>query len=257
MKTKSTQWLMTAIALSTLTVFPVLKVAAQANDNDRRTISVNGEALVYATPDKIMISLGIEKRDIVLAKAKAEANAALAGTLTAITGVGVKKKDIQTDAISIHPDWGHDGTFRYFIVRTTLAVTIVDPWVVNPLIEAALEAGTTHIQDVNFQTTELRKYRDIARDIAIKAAKEKAEKLAGALGGKVGKVIKIDEASQRYSPWYCYSSWSGYGWSGRDYGMSQNAMVDMSNAGGEGDDQTMLLGKIGIRANVSVTFEIE
>jgi uncharacterized protein YggE len=57
------------------------------------------------------------------------------------------------------------------------------------------------------------------------------------------------------SPWWYNSSWAGWG-SGRNHGMSQNVIQDVPGGSGE-ISETIALGKISIRANVSVTFELE
>jgi uncharacterized protein YggE len=44
---------------------------------------------------------------------------------------------------------------------------------------AAVDAGATHIHGVDFETTELRKYRDQARSLAVKAATEKGPGYGG------------------------------------------------------------------------------
>ena len=59
------------------------------------------------------------------------------------------------------------------------------------LLSDALEAGVTHVQGIEFRTTELRKHRDRARSLALKAAQEKAELLADGAGRKIGKAISI------------------------------------------------------------------
>ena len=228
--------------------------------NDRPKISVTGEALVYATPDKILVSLGIEKRDKLLAEAKTEADEALANTLAALKNIGIKKNDIQMDNMSIHPEWeyirGETTIIRHFTVRTTIIITLTDTSKIDQCVEKALEAGATHVHKVDFQTTELKKHRETARDMAIKAAKEKAEKLVKPLGVKVGKPLQITEIPQYSSSWY-YSSWSGYGWgnTSRDYGMSQNIAMSLNNNGN--DDNASTIGKIGVRASISVVFELE
>ena len=235
--------LLAAIASSVLVVLPVLDAAAQFtfdNEDGRRTIFVYGEALVYATPDQVTISLGVEKRDEDLAKAKGEADAALAATLAAIRGAGIADNDIQADAVSIRPAY-YSGEFRHYIVSTKLLVTTSDASAVEPLIEAVLGAGATHIYGVDHQTTELRKYRDTARDMAVKAAKEKADRLAAALGEKVGGAVRITEQSDSNSLLY----------------YSDNARMDMRDGNSSDDAQKTLLGKISVRARVSVTFGLK
>ena len=76
--------------------------------------------------------------------------------------------------------------------------------------------------------------------------------MAAALGCGVGQPLAVNE-SYGGGSWY-FSSWTGgYGRSG---GMSQNVIQDTRGAGGE-DPQSMALGKISIRAGVSVTFELK
>jgi uncharacterized protein YggE len=117
-----------------------------------------------------------------------------------------------------------------------------------------LLAGINYIHGVDFQTTEFKKYREQARELALKAAREKAEKMATVLGQAIGAPLQINE-NYGGSPWWYYSSW--WGWSGgRSHGMSQyNVQVDRGSAGEITD--TIVLGKLTIKANVTVTFELK
>jgi hypothetical protein len=78
--------------------------------------------------------------------------------------------------------------------------------------------------------------------------------MAGVLGQTAGAPIEINE-NYSGSPWGYYSSWSGWGY-GRGYGMSQNVIQEVQGRDSEISD-TIALGKISIRANVSVTFELK
>ena len=53
------------------------------------------------------------------------------------------------------------------------------------MLSRVLLAGANHIYDIDFSTSELRKHRDAARALAMKAAQEKATDLAAAAGLKV------------------------------------------------------------------------
>jgi len=82
--------------------------------------------------------------------------------------------------------------------------------------------------------------------MAIKAAKEKAVDLARELECEVGRPRTIGESSWGY--WGPASRWGGNSW------MTQNSAQQQSS-GGEGGE-TMPLGQIGIKATVSVTFDL-
>jgi uncharacterized protein len=249
--------------MKTITIIPVLvfmlassawSQQAQAFDN-RPKITVMGEAIVQVKPDKVVISLGIETWDKAIIAAKQKNNDILKKTIAAVKECGVANKDMQTDHLSIEPRWKTEnerGDFIGYFVRNTLAITITDPNKVEDLITKALQAGVNYIHGIDFQTTEFKKYREQARELALLAAKEKAEKMAAVLGKSIGSPIQIDEDNNRSSLWY-FSGWSG--WGGRYQGSSYaNIQVDRSGSGEITD--TIALGKLTIKSSVSVTFEL-
>ncbi len=225
--------------------------------DDRPRISVTGEAVVNVTPDKIVLTLGIETWDAEITTAREKTNDILKQTLTALKELGIPDKAIQTDQLSVEPRYNDDYKkqgFIGFFVRTTLVVTLSDPEKVETLVTKVLQAGVNYIHGIEFQTTEFRKHRDKARELALKAAREKAEMMAGALGESVGEPIQITEQHSGQDWWY-YSSWSGWGF-GRRQGMSQNVMQNASSDTGA-PTESIALGKISIRANVSVVFALK
>ncbi|MBN1448543.1 MAG: SIMPL domain-containing protein, partial [Bacteroidetes bacterium] len=162
-------------------------------------------------------------------------------------------KDIQTDQLSIEPRY-RDGyrkeDFIGYFVRNTLAVTIADPKRLEAIVTEALDAGVNYIHGIDFQTTEYKKYREQAREMALLAAKEKAEKMAATLGQTIGRPLQISESYSGSPMGY----WSGWG-RGRAGGMSQNVMQNIPSDGGD-ITGSVALGKIAIRAGVSVTFQL-
>lgn len=92
--------------------------------------------------------------------------------------------------------------FIGYFVRKTVVVTLSDLALFESLLSQSLEAGATHVHGVEFRTTELRRYRDQARALAVNAAREKAEALCAELGKQVGEPKDIRE---QYSRW-----WSPY-----------------------------------------------
>jgi len=147
---------------------------------------------------------------------------------------------------SSHPAQGIEGYFA----RRSYSVTLKDVKQFEPLVAAGLKNGANRIQGFEFKTTELRKHRDEARKRAIRAAKEKAEALAAELGAKAGKPRSIGEG---YNSGGSYRSW--WGWGGYNY--QTNAQVAVQSDGGGEGGETMPLGQVAVRAQVSVTFDLE
>ncbi len=225
--------------------------------DDRPKITVNGEAVVNVLPDRILISFGIETWDMNIEVAKQKNKDIQKKVVAAIEECGVRPKEVQMDHLSIDPryknDYRKEDLIGYF-VRNSLVVTLNNPAKIEDLITKVLHAGVNHLQGVDFQTTDFKKHREQARELALRAAREKAEKMAAVLGQSVGAPIQISEGS---SPWWYYSSWTGWGF-GRSSGMSQAQVVTQS-AQLEASEvlDSIPLGKISIRANVTVTFELK
>lgn len=223
---------------------------------DQPKITVNGDAVVNVKPDKVAIQFGIETQDSNIVNAKQKSNDILKKVLGLIKDLHVPEKDVQTDNLSIEPRWKNgdpsEGFVGYF-VRNSIVVTLTDVAKVEELIVQALQAGVNYVHGVDYETTELKKYREQARELALKAAKEKADKMAAVLGQSIGVPLQISENSTDI--WYRGSNWGGQGY-GRSQVMMQNVSHDAPGGDGE-HHQTIALGTIGIRASVNIVFELK
>jgi uncharacterized protein YggE len=110
-----------------------------------------------------------------------------------------------------------------------------------------LKNGANQLMGFEYRTSELRKHRDEARKMAIKACREKADALAEELGCKVGAPRTINETSYGY-----YGN--AYRWGGNNY-MMQNSMQAAAGGGGDGGE-SMPLGQIGVHATLTVSFDL-
>ena len=244
----------TQLASSVLMVIACTGAWAQQPQmyDDRPKITVGGEAVVNVKPDKVVVSFGIETWDADINVSKQKNNEILKKAVAAMKECGVPEKDIQTDQLSIEPRWHGSYEKQNFIgyfVTNTVMVTLSEVKKVEQLVSSALAAGVTNIHGLDFQTTEFKKYREEARDLALKAAKEKAEKMSAILGQTIGRPLQINEN-------YTGSSWYG-GWNrGRSSGMSQVQVQADRGSSGEIVD-SVALGKLAVRAGVSVTFELK
>ncbi len=244
-------------ALAALLILNTALAQQQKMFDDRPKISVTGEAVVSVVPDKIVVTLGIETSDLDISVARNKSVELIKTAKLVMKEIGIRDDAIQTDHLSIEPRYRNEYLLPELIsyyVRTSMAVTLSDPGKIEELVTKVLESGVNYIHGVDFQTTELRKHRDKARELALRAAKEKAEMMAGVLGESIGDPIQINEHGSG-SDWWYPSSWSGWGF-GRGGGMSQNVMQNAPAASGE-PMESIALGKISIRASVSVTFALK
>src|SRR6185295_7500095 len=120
--------------------------------------------------------LGVETWAEDLKEAKQQNDEQVKEILAIAQAQGVESQYIQTDHISIEPryedNYLKNNRLGYF-VRKTIVITLKDISKFDDLLSSEVEAGVNYVQGIQFQTTELRKYRDQARALAVKAAKEK------------------------------------------------------------------------------------
>lgn len=226
---------------------------AQTEAQDKRLVTVTGDAEVKVVPDEVIITLGVETDNKELNVAKAENDAKVRDIIDAAKKLKIEDKYIQTDYINIAPRyknyWRKDEFIGYF-VRKNISITLKDVSKFEQLLSNVLEAGANYVHGIDFRTTELRKHRDEARAVAIKAAREKADALAKELGQAIGKPYKIQEGQIGW--WY-----GNYGWWGARGGaqMAQNAIQEAGASSESGS--SIALGQISVRAQVTVSFELE
>ena len=221
------------------------------NDKSVPNISVDGSAEVKVTPDEVHLSLGVESRDPHLDAAKKLNDDKLAAIMIFLKGMKIEAKDIQTDFIGIQPHYSdsEDITPSRYDVRQGLDIKLRRVSDYDATLTGVLKHGATRIDGIEFRTTELRKHRDTARKLAIKAAQKKATALAGDLDVKIGRVMSISE-----------NSWGGT-FSGNDRGGmggygGQNVSQSSGNAD-PGESGSLSVGLISVGANVNLTFVLE
>lgn len=220
-------------------------------------ISTSGSATVQVVPDEAILNLGIETRMATLPESKKRNDDAVSELIARAKSLGIKAEHVKTDYLHIEPlfDTREGQRVMYACnVRRSIVITLKDLSKFEEMLSLAVEAGVTNIHNVEFRSTELRKYKDQARSMAIRAAKEKAIALAGELGQSIGQPLSITESTWDY--WDNYRSWWGYG-SYQSVGQNvvQAAAVDRTNAADE--SSTIAPGVVGIRATINVLFEMK
>jgi uncharacterized protein YggE len=162
--------------------------------------------------------------------------------------------DIQTDYMRVEMSYpsGNGTIVDHYRVTKDVQILLRDVQQFEQLLSQVLLAGANHIYDVEFSTSELRRHRDAARALAMKAAQEKATDLASAAGLRVvGAPLGINS--------YNYGGIASYGrWRSRGYSQMQNVLQNAATANdGIGADGTVALGKINVTASVSMAFQVQ
>jgi uncharacterized protein YggE len=195
-----------AIALSASSVL------AQ-NGNDRPLITVSGQAEMRVPPDEVVFTLAVESIDKDVLAAKRKTDESVKAVFALAKDNKINADDVQTSYISVEPKYNTDN-FEYgeiprgmkrvligYAVSKTIAIRLKDISRFDPLLSDVLKAGVTKVSNVEFRDSQIRKHRDQARAMAIKAAQEKASLLAREIGQTIGLAFSITEGViGRYAP---------------------------------------------------------
>jgi len=245
-----------SIRIQTAQASPALQPSADTQSEclSSRTVQVTGAAMINVTPDRALIQLGVQSNGVTPDAVQLANSVAIHMVIKTLQAMGVEAKDITTDYYVIRPIYeDYDSLYiKGYRINNIVAVTLRDVQKTSVVIAAALGAGANQVIDVEFYTTDLRKYRDQARELAMTAAKEKAQALAAAAGAEAGCVLNINENS-----WSYYNGW----WYGRNQNTwTQNTVQNADPGGGTGvsaGDEPISLGQISVKAEVSATYSLK
>jgi uncharacterized protein YggE len=247
-----------SILLVALVLIAVFLFAGWAMGDDPQpaaeagSVTVSGEAEVRIMPDEVVLRLGVESSDKDLPTAKQQNDQIVAKVLALAKQYAIPPEHVQTDYLNIEPRYNDGYTQREFVgyfVHKTIVITLRDLTKFEDLLSDLLESGVNYVHSIDFRTTDLRKYRDEARELALQAAREKAGAMAAALDQKLGEPRSIQEEANNW--------WSGYGsgWWGSWGGMTQNVVQEV---GGNyaSFDNSLAPGQISVTARVAVSFSM-
>jgi uncharacterized protein YggE len=214
--------------------------------DENQIFSVSADAIVRVTPDKVVLQIGAETRGEVLNSARQNNFDIIKNTIEILKRNGIEEKFIGTDHVDINTYY-EDRDYRRlrFTVRQALSITINDISKYDSILAEVINAGINQIYGIEFQTDELKKHRYEARSLAIAAAKERAEFLAGEAGFQLGKIINLKETTNDYY-------WRPQNDRG---GMSQSVSQSYNESIGESD--TLAPGMISIRSNITLYYSVE
>ena len=150
------------------------------------TLSVSGEGIVEAAPDRAAISIGVVTQDRDAARAQS-ANAKTAqDVINAIVALGVDRKYINTSDYSFRPTYRQDtnrqSVLSGYEVRNTVHVMLDNLDLVGKVIDTALNHGANNIDSLDFGIKNRKKLQDEALVLAIRDARQRADLVARELG---------------------------------------------------------------------------
>ena len=207
----------------------------------------SGNAILRIEPNQIVLSLGVESRGQELIPTKKKNYAVMTKAIAYCRKLGIPEKYIQTDFISISPVYERydDIKIKYYAVSQSISIILEDLPKYEELLTQLLEFGINKVNNIEFRTTELKKYRYKVRKMAIDAAKEKATFLAEEVGIKLGRITNIGEIAD--SP---VNSFNRNNYANIAQNVAQNVASGLESG-------TLSIGMISLKSTVHLTYKIE
>ena len=164
------------------------------------TIVVPGVGRLTVEPDVATIRLGVAITRPTATAAREASAATMTAILDALAATGVDRRDMRTSLIGLGPltDYSPDGGQRVtgYQMTNLVELTVRDVTAVGGIIDAALLAGATSVDGLEFRLDDPTAAREQARRSAVADARARATTLADAAGVSLGAVIGIVEGGR-------------------------------------------------------------
>ena len=188
---------------------PVEQAVATPGRDDRKVtrVMVAGDSIVRAQPDTAILTVSVVtqgQRAIDAQQENATRTDAVVRALKAAAGAGA---EVKTSGYSLQPQRvykeGQPPSISGYEARNSVTVTTSELNKVGALIDAAAQAGSNDISGIAFTLRQDRPARDRALSEATREAVSKAQVIAQALGGRVVRIVEVqEEGLQRPVPIY-------------------------------------------------------
>src|SRR5262245_40381518 len=180
-------------------------VTPGGSENRRVTrVNVVGDSIIQAQPDTAILTISVvtQARNALDAQQQnATKTDAVVRALKAAAGSGA---EIKTSGYSLQPQRvykeNQPPTITGYEARNSVSVTTSDLNKVGTIIDAAGQAGSNEVSGIAFTLRQDRPARDRALSEATREAVSKAQVIAQALGGRVVRIVEVQEEGFQQRP---------------------------------------------------------
>ena len=184
---------------------PIEQGVATGGETRRVTrVMVAGDSIVQAQPDTAIVTISVvtqNRRAIDAQQENATKTDAVVRALKAAAGAGA---EVKTSGYSVQPmrvyKEGQPPAITGYEVRNTVTVTMSELNKLGSVIDASSQAGSNDIGGIAFTLRQDRQARDRALSEATREAVSKAQVIAQALGGRVTRIVEVQEEGFQQRP---------------------------------------------------------
>lgn len=192
----------TACLCALIAVF-ALPVRADSAPAAAAVIAVSGTGEVVLTPDRASLIIGVETSANTAAAAGADNAKIHQAVKAALTAAGVASSDLSSVGYSVTTTWKYTSGAPVktgYRASNSVKVEVHDLDRIGPLLDVALGAGATGVNDVSYEAKDEDQARQQALVKAVAQARSDADTLAKAAGGRLGNLLQLGTYSDQNAP---------------------------------------------------------
>jgi uncharacterized protein YggE len=176
----------------------LIAVPASGEAGKPGTMTVTGTATLDVSPDCADLTLTISTDGAQPGLATRALQAREQQLVAALVKLGLERSDVKLSYLTMNPIYEPNPTgwaqLRVHTYRAEITVTATTHQFekIGDIMDAGATAGVTSMSTA-FRRSDLSQLKKQVRDMALTAAKEKAQQTAGTLGIKLGRVVTVAE----------------------------------------------------------------
>ena len=180
--------------------------AAVSGAKEKRTtrVLVAGDSIVRAQPDTAILVISVVTQNESALAAQQENAARSDAVVRAVKAAAGAGAEVKTSGYSLTPQRvykeNQPSTITGYEARNSVTVTMGELQRVGAVIDAAAQAGANNVETVSFTLRQDRAARDQALTDATRKAIGKANTIAQALGGRISRIVEVEEDGVRPRP---------------------------------------------------------
>ena len=161
-------------------------------------VTVTGEGLVQAVPDRAWITIAAESRASNPREAQKRNTEAMTPVQEKLKAAGVPADAIKTIGYDVQYEWDYVNNKRVgrgYVARNTIEVRIDNVDRVGEYLEIAVGSGATSLGGIRFDLKDRTRLEREALRMAVADARAKAEAAAAGAGRAIDRIVRIEEAT--------------------------------------------------------------
>jgi uncharacterized protein YggE len=157
------------------------------------TVTVLGEAVVYAPPDRARLRFGVETEGATAEATFRQHEQEVAAVLTAVRRLGIPDRDIELEWVGLNDRRDDRGQPDGYTAARMVTVTTDSLRLVPELVAAIVDAGGDRLAGLDYYLENDDLFENQALEAAFDRAEAKARELALAAGARLGPVVAVAE----------------------------------------------------------------